>query len=111
MSCGEPHETDCSEVLGRMWLFLDEECDAECRARLAQHLEECAPCLATYGVEGKLKALLARTCREHAPEHLRDRLRQQLRHAVVEQAHISVTSGPDGTQVEVRSTRIERRRI
>jgi len=27
MSCGKPHETDCSEVLAEVWLFLDHECD------------------------------------------------------------------------------------
>ena len=29
MSCGEHHETDCSEVLAEVWLFLDHECDSE----------------------------------------------------------------------------------
>jgi len=28
MSCGEPHETDCSEVLAEVWLLLDNEVDA-----------------------------------------------------------------------------------
>ena len=27
MSCGKPHETDCTEVLAEVWLFLDNECD------------------------------------------------------------------------------------
>ena len=31
MSCGEPHETDCTEVLAEVWLFLDNECDGERR--------------------------------------------------------------------------------
>jgi len=46
MSCGEPHETDCTEVLAEVWLFLDNECDRDRRALLARHLDECAPCLA-----------------------------------------------------------------
>jgi len=64
MSCGEPHETDCTEVLAEVWLFLDNECDRERRALLARHLDECAPCLAEYGLEEKLKRLLADYARE-----------------------------------------------
>ena len=111
MSCGDHHETDCSEVLAEVWLFLDQECDGERRAKLAQHLDECQPCLAEYGLDEKLKSLLAAKCgNEHAPAGLKDRLRQQIRVTVLEQAEVTVESGPDGTTttVEVRQTRIER---
>ncbi|MHA6792946.1 mycothiol system anti-sigma-R factor [Pseudonocardia bannensis] len=109
MSCGNHHETDCSEVLAEVWLFLDHECDPERRALLAQHLDECEPCLAEYGIDEKLKELLARKCGgEHAPNGLKARLREQIRHAVLEQAEVTVESGPGGTTVEVRTTRVER---
>lgn len=79
MSCGEPHETDCSEVLSEVYLFLDHECDEGRKALLQTHLEECHPCLEQYGIEEHLKALLARKCGgEHAPEELRRRLRARL---------------------------------
>ncbi|MFE2753556.1 mycothiol system anti-sigma-R factor [Actinosynnema sp. NPDC059335] len=79
MSCGEPHETDCSEVLAEVYLFLDRECDEKRKALLQTHLEECHPCLEQYGIEEHLKALLARKCGgEHAPEELRRRLRARL---------------------------------
>jgi mycothiol system anti-sigma-R factor len=110
MSCGNHHDTDCSEVLAEVWLFLDHECDQSRRALLAQHLEECGPCLGEYGLDEKLKMLLATKCGgEHAPDELKSRLRQQIRVAVLEQAEVTVESGPDGTTttVEVRSTRIE----
>lgn len=113
MSCGEHHETDCSEVLAEVWLFLDHECDHTRRALLAQHLDECQPCLAEYGIDEKLKRLLASKCGgEHAPKALKDKLRQQIRVAVLEQADVTVETGPEGvttTTVEVRSTRVERR--
>lgn len=112
MSCGDHHATDCSEVLAEVWLFLDQECDGERRALLSKHLDECGPCLAEYGLDEKLKKLLATKCGgEHAPDGLKDRLRKQIRYAVLEQAEVTVESGPDGTTttVEVRSTRIERR--
>jgi mycothiol system anti-sigma-R factor len=112
MSCGDHHETNCAEVLAEVWLFLDHECDQTRRALLAQHLDECGPCLSEYGLDEKLKKLLATKCGgEQAPDELRNRLRQQIRVAVLEQADVTVESGPDGvtTTVEVRSTRIERR--
>ena len=113
MSCGNHHETNCSEVLAEVWLFLDQECDGPRRALLARHLEECGPCLAEYGLDEKLKTLLATKCGgEHAPVGLKDRLRRQIRSAVLEQAEVTVESGPDGvtTTVEVRTFEVRERR-
>nr|WP_130294978.1 mycothiol system anti-sigma-R factor [Pseudonocardia sediminis] len=104
--------TGCSEVLAEVWLFLDRECDDHRRAVLEQHLDECAPCLSEYGIDEKLKALLARKCGgELAPDGLKDRLRSQIRSAVLEQASVSVESGPDGTTVAVTTSRIEQHRL
>ena len=76
MSCGKPHETDCSQVLAEVWLLLDHECDSAQRHKLVEHLDECSPCLEQYGIEEHLKVLLARKCGgEHAPEGFRQRLR------------------------------------
>jgi len=109
MSCGQPHETDCAEVLAEVWMFLDNECDKERRALLARHLDECAPCLAEYGLEEKLKRLLAAKCGgEQAPPALRE----QIRVAVLRQAQVTVAENADGstqTTVEVRTTQIEHR--
>ena len=106
MSCGNHHDTDCSEVLAEVWLYLDGECDQQRRAVLVQHLDECSPCLEEYGIDEKLKRLLARKCAgETAPDGLKDRLRRQ----ILAQAEVSVESGPGGTTVEVRTTRVERR--
>lgn len=108
MSCGEPHETDCSEVLAEVWLLLDNECDAERDAQLRRHLDECGPCLARYGLEEKVKTLLSRSCGgEHAPAGLHQRLREQIRSTVLEQAEVTVERGPSGTVVEVNQTRVE----
>jgi mycothiol system anti-sigma-R factor len=109
MSCGRKHETHCEEVLAQVWLFLDRECDQQRRELLRKHLDECHPCLAAYGIEEKLKQLLARKCGgEHAPDGLRARLRDQIRSAVLEQTEVTVERGPAGTNVEIRSRRIER---
>ena len=108
MSCGEPHETDCSEVLAEVWLLLDHECDEERDAQLRRHLDECGPCLARYGLEEKMKTLLHRSCGgEQAPAGLHQRLREQIRATVLEQAQVTVERSAAGTVVEVNHTRVE----
>jgi mycothiol system anti-sigma-R factor len=108
VSCGDHHDTDCAEVLAQVWLFLDHECDESRRRLLEQHLDECGPCLAEYGLDEKLKKLLATKCGgDKAPEGLRE----QIRVAVRRQAAVTVETSPDGTTtttVEVRTTRVER---
>ena len=107
--CPDELKTHCDEVLAEVWLFLDHECDQSRRELLRQHLDECHPCLAAYGIEEKLKELLARKCGgEQAPNGLRARLRDQIRTAVLEHSEVTVERGPGGTSVEVRRTRIER---
>jgi len=106
VSCGDPHETDCSEVLAEVWLYLDHECERERSALLRKHLDECSPCLARYGLEEQLKELLARKCGgDHAPETLRQRLRDSIRTVMLEQAEVTIERDDDGTTVEVRMTR------
>jgi mycothiol system anti-sigma-R factor len=91
VSCGKPHETDCSEVLAEVWLFLDHECDVGRRRLLEKHLDECSPCLEQFGIEEHLKVLLARKCGgEHAPEGLKQRVREKIRTTVIEQTTVTV---------------------
>ncbi|MDQ4104064.1 MAG: mycothiol system anti-sigma-R factor [Actinomycetota bacterium] len=109
MSCGDPHETDCREVLAQLWLFLDNECNQERRELLQRHLDECGPCLAELGLDEHLKALLARKCRgEHAPDALKQRLRQSIRDIMIRQStmsvEVSVERKSDGTVVEVSTS-------
>jgi mycothiol system anti-sigma-R factor len=79
VSCGNPHETDCSEVLEEVYLYLDLECADERRGLIREHLDECSPCLAEYGIEQEVKALVARCCgNETAPAELLARLRSKL---------------------------------
>ena len=79
MSCGEHHETDCTEVLAEVYLYLDLECSDERRELIRVHLAECSPCLGEFGIEHEVKALVARCCGdERAPAELRERLRVKL---------------------------------
>jgi len=79
MSCGEPHEVDCREILAEVYLYLDTECAEDRRNVIRHHLDECVPCLREYGIEQEVKMLVARCCgSETAPVHLRERLRGRL---------------------------------
>jgi mycothiol system anti-sigma-R factor len=85
MSCGQPHETDCGEVLAEVWLYLDGEMTSSRRDLIRQHLDECAPCLRKYGIEREVRALVARCCgNDVAPEALRERVMVRLREVVIE---------------------------
>lgn len=82
MSCGEPHDTDCAEILDRVYVFLDHEMgnEATAYAKIEEHLDECAPCLRKYDLERAVKDVLARSCAcEHAPEELRRKVLTQIR--------------------------------
>jgi mycothiol system anti-sigma-R factor len=81
-------------VLAEVWLFLDHECDGSRRELLQQHLDECSPCLEQFGIDEHLKVLLASKCGgEHAPETLKQRLREEIRKTVGEQASVTVRDG------------------
>ncbi len=74
MSCGEPHDERCAEILERVFVFIDNELDdADC-ATIQRHLDECGPCLDEYDLETKVKALVKKSCSEHAPDALRERV-------------------------------------
>ena len=84
MSCGDPHETDCSDVLAEVYLYLDLECADDRRNLIRHHLDECSPCLREYGIEQEVKALVARCCgSDLAPSDLKQRLRKKLADLVV----------------------------
>jgi anti-sigma factor (TIGR02949 family) len=88
MSCGDPHETDCSEVLDQVYLYLDGECDQELRDVLRTHLDECSPCLRQFGLEQAVKSLVARSCAEQAPLELRAKVLLKIQQVRIEIEHV-----------------------
>ena len=84
MSCGKPHDKDCSEVLERVFYFIDNEMEQADSSEIQEHLDECGPCLQKYDLERTVKALVARSCAEHAPESLRDKVLLRIREVQVE---------------------------
>lgn len=70
---------DCVELITEVSRLLDGECTPEIREKLRKHLEECPPCFQLYGLEERIKSLIATKCRgEKAPEGLRERLRIEI---------------------------------
>jgi mycothiol system anti-sigma-R factor len=85
MSCGNPHETPCSEVLARVYSYIDGELDMSGCAEVRQHLDECGPCLREYGLEEVVKKLVHKHCgRDLVPGDLRARVLTRIQQVRVE---------------------------
>ncbi|OHU83097.1 mycothiol system anti-sigma-R factor [Mycobacterium talmoniae] len=75
---------DCAEVIAEVWTLLDGECTAETREKLRRHLEACPGCFRHYGIEERIKSLIARKCSgEKAPDSLRERLRLEISRTII----------------------------
>ena len=72
MSCGNPHEVPCTEVLALVYSYLDGEMEDTGYVDIRQHLDECGPCLREYGLEEAVKRLVHKCCgHEDVPGELR----------------------------------------
>ncbi|WP_419997691.1 mycothiol system anti-sigma-R factor [Streptomyces boninensis] len=75
MSCGEHHETDCSEVLDHLYEYLDQEMPESDKGKIKEHFDECSPCLEKYGLEQAVKKLVKRCCgHDDVPSDLRSKV-------------------------------------
>jgi mycothiol system anti-sigma-R factor len=75
----DPEHPECAAVIAEVWTLLDSECTTETRDKLRHHLEECPACLRHYGVEERVKRLIAAKCSgDKAPDTLRQRLRIEI---------------------------------
>jgi mycothiol system anti-sigma-R factor len=74
---------ECADFLDQIVYLLDNELDeAECAA-VRIHLDTCHPCLQKYDLQRTVKAIVARSCAESAPEELRERVRLRIREVQV----------------------------
>jgi len=89
----------CSEVLSRMYFFIDHELADADSSEIQQHLEDCGPCLREVDLERIVKALIARSCTEHAPVELRQRVMFSIRQVQLEITQTDVPwSRPPGLE-------------
>ncbi|WP_328352588.1 mycothiol system anti-sigma-R factor [Mycobacterium sp. NBC_00419] len=80
----DPDHPECAAVIAEVWTLLDGECTSETRERLRHHLEECPACLRHYGVEERIKTLIAAKCSgEKAPHYLLERVRLEIRRTTI----------------------------
>jgi mycothiol system anti-sigma-R factor len=75
---GRGHDLDCGDVVEAVYLYLDGELNEEVIDNIRSHLDDCSPCLQEYGIEKEVKALIARSCCEKAPEALRVAIVQRI---------------------------------
>lgn len=79
MSCGDPHDKDCREVLDRVYSYIDGELDESSSGEIRAHLEECGPCLEEYDLDKAVKALVAKHCGcDPVPEDLRAKVLERI---------------------------------
>jgi mycothiol system anti-sigma-R factor len=85
MSCGKPHDVPCSEVLARVYDYLDGEIEESGLEQIREHLDECGPCLREYGLEEAVKRLVHKTCgSEKVPRELRTKVLTRIQAVQVE---------------------------
>lgn len=74
-----PSDTECADFLERIVYFLDNELDAADCAAVRMHLDSCNPCLERYDLQRTVKAVVARSCSEKAPDDVRARVLMRVR--------------------------------
>jgi anti-sigma factor (TIGR02949 family) len=104
MSCGDPHDVDCSLILGRLYEYIDNEIDESDCGSIRTHLDECFPCLEKYGLEQTVKELVHRSCgADEVPEDLRSKVL-----ARIQTVRIQVEAGQTVTEVEETVVEVHR---
>jgi mycothiol system anti-sigma-R factor len=64
----------CQDALHTLYDYLDGELTAERRVAIRRHLDQCEPCLHAFDFEAELKVVIARSCRDQVPDHLRAKI-------------------------------------
>jgi mycothiol system anti-sigma-R factor len=80
----DPSPSDCADYLERIVYLLDNELDEADSSAVRLHLDECNPCLAKYDLQRTVKAVVARSCAESAPDELRQRVLLRIREVQVQ---------------------------
>ena len=84
--------SSCDDVLTHVFEFLDHETGDARRAVIAEHLEDCSPCLREFGIEQEFKALVRNRCGgDPTPMGLKDRIKMQLTQVSFEENGTTVT--------------------
>ena len=74
---------ECADFLEQIVYLIDNELDDADIAAVKVHLEACSPCLEKYDLQRTVKAIVARSCSESAPQELRERVLFRIREVQV----------------------------
>ena len=89
MSCGNPHETACTEVLESLIYYIDKEQCSVAEEQIRVHLTECVSCCAERDALELMKVLVARSCcPDPAPTEFRLKITQ-----IIAQIQVEYTEG------------------
>lgn len=89
MSCGNPHETPCTEVLESLILFIDKEQCSVAEEQIRIHLAQCPSCCAERDAMELMKVLVSRSCcPDPAPSEFRLKITQ-----IIAQIEVETTEG------------------
>ena len=80
---------ECADFLEQIVYLIDNELDAADIAAVKVHLEACSPCLERYDLQRTVKAIVARSCSESAPQELRERVLLRIR-----EVQVRITDSP-----------------
>lgn len=69
---------ECQEILADLERYLDGECAPDLEHFVTEHLVACPPCMNRADFERHVRDLVARCCKQRAPEDVMDRLRARL---------------------------------
>jgi mycothiol system anti-sigma-R factor len=79
----DPSASECADFLEQIVYFIDNELDAADCGAVRAHLDTCNPCLERYDLQRTVKAIVARSCSESAPDELRQRVMLRIREVQV----------------------------
>ncbi len=71
---------DCRETVHRLYHYLDGELTDVRRNQIVRHLDDCSPCLQAFDFEADLRKVIASRCKDHVPDHLRERIAAAIDH-------------------------------
>lgn len=84
---GRDGDTPCSEVLDKLYTYIDGELEENNCQQIRRHLDGCDPCLEEYGLDEAVKKIVAKHCGgDPVPLDLRDKVLGRLARARDEQA-------------------------
>ena len=74
----EPTRATCSDVLTRLWEYIDGELTPERTELIQEHLQRCQACYPQYDFQRAFMAFVGRQCQQPAPPGLRRKIFERL---------------------------------